>query len=44
MAVYAALRAAGARFETADEADAMAAANLGLSELGGYCFAQAVAA
>jgi hypothetical protein len=35
MAVYAALRAAGARFETADEAHAMAAANLGLSELGG---------
>jgi Holliday junction resolvasome RuvABC endonuclease subunit len=44
MAVYTALRAAGARFETADEADAMAAANLGLSELGGYCFAQVVAA
>jgi Holliday junction resolvasome RuvABC endonuclease subunit len=40
MAVYAALRAAGARFETGDEADAMAAVNLGLSELGAFCFAQ----
>lgn len=39
VAVFAAFRAAGAPFETCDEADAMAAANLGLSELGGYCFA-----
>lgn len=42
-AVYAALRAAGAPFSTHDQADAFAAANLGLSELGGYCFAQAEA-
>jgi hypothetical protein len=44
MAVYAALRAAGAPFETADETDAMCAANWGLSELGGFCFAQTEAA
>jgi hypothetical protein len=44
MAVYAALRAAGATFETADEADAFCAVNLGLSEAGGYCFVQEQAA
>jgi Holliday junction resolvasome RuvABC endonuclease subunit len=44
VAVYTALRAAGAPLETADETDAMCAANWGLSELGGFCFAQAVAA
>jgi len=40
MACYTALRAAGAPFGTADEAAAFCAVNLGLSELGGYCFAQ----
>ena len=43
-AVVAAVRAAGGRFESFDEADAFVAANYGLSELGGFCFAQAVAA
>jgi len=43
VAVYAALKAAGATFETLDESDAFAAANLGLSELGGYCFCQVAA-
>lgn len=42
--VFNALRAAGAPFETCDEADAMAAANLGLSERGGYCYAMSEAA
>jgi Holliday junction resolvasome RuvABC endonuclease subunit len=40
VAVFQALRAAGAPFETTDEADAMCAANWGLSEAGGHCFAQ----
>ena len=44
VAVYSALRAAGATFETFDESDAFVAANLGLAEAGGYCFAQAEAA
>ncbi len=39
-AVVATLRAAGATFETADEADAYCCANLGLSELGGFFFGQ----
>jgi len=39
-AVYAAFRAAGAPIETFDEGDALAVANFGLSEAGGYCFAQ----
>lgn len=43
MAVYSTVRAAGATFETADEADAFAALNWGMSELGGYCFAQVAA-
>jgi hypothetical protein len=43
VAVCEAFRAAGARFETLDEYDAMAVANWGLSELGGYCFAQVAA-
>jgi Holliday junction resolvasome RuvABC endonuclease subunit len=38
VAVAEALKAAGARFETLDEFDAMAVANWGLSEVGGYCF------
>jgi hypothetical protein len=38
--VAGALRAAGAHFETLDESDAFCAVNLGLSELGGYCFCQ----
>lgn len=42
-AVVATLRAAGATFETADEADAYCCANLGLSELGGYFFGQVAA-
>lgn len=41
VAVYTALRAAGARFETFDECDAFTCANYALSEeLGGYCFCQ----
>lgn len=44
VAVAEALRAAGASFETLDECDAYAAANFGLSELGGYCFAMGDAA
>lgn len=43
VAVFAALRAAGASFETTDEADAFCAVNLGLADLGGYCFAQEAA-
>jgi len=43
VAVCAALRAAGARFESLDEYDAAAVANFGLSELGGYCFGQVAA-
>lgn len=39
-AVVATLRAAGATFGTADEADAYCCANLGLSELGGFFFGQ----
>lgn len=42
-AVVATLRAAGATFETADEADAYCCANLGLYELGGYFFGQVAA-
>lgn len=37
-AVYAAFRAAGAPITSFDEADALAAANYGLSEHGAYCF------
>jgi hypothetical protein len=40
IAVELALRAAGGRFETADEYDAMVCANYGLSELGGYALIQ----
>jgi hypothetical protein len=41
VACYSALRAAGAPFETADEAAAFCAVNLGLSDIAGaYCFAQ----
>lgn len=40
VAVAETLKAAGARFESLDECDAMAAANWGLSELGAYCFGQ----
>jgi len=43
VAVAEALRAAGGRLETLDEYDAMAVANWGLSELGGYCFGQVAA-
>lgn len=39
VAVSNGLRAAGARFDTLDEYDAMCFVNFGLSELGGYCFA-----
>lgn len=46
-AVYEALTASGARLPAGDEgcdvADAIVAANLGLSELGGYCWAQVAA-
>jgi hypothetical protein len=42
-AVVATLRAAGATFATADEADAYCCANLGLSELGGFFFGQVAA-
>jgi hypothetical protein len=41
VACYAALRAAGAPFETADEAAAFTVLNVGLAEVGGYCFASA---
>ena len=41
LAVTVALRASGAHFKTLDEYDAMVCANLGLSEIGGYCFCQA---
>ena len=41
VAVHSALRAAGApRDWTLDVSDAMCAANYGLAEVGGYCFAQ----
>ncbi len=40
IAVYTTLRAAGAAFETADEAAAFGCVNLGLSEAGHYSFAQ----
>jgi len=40
VAVFEALRAAGASFDTLDEADAFCAANLGLADAGSYCFAQ----
>ncbi len=43
VAVFAALRASGARFETCDESDAMAVANYGLAELGGFFFGQVAA-
>ena len=43
VAVHSALRAAGAPFESLDVADAFVAANFGLSEAGGFCFAQAAA-
>jgi len=43
VAVFEALRAAGATFDTLDEADAFCAANLGLSDVGSYCFAQEAA-
>jgi Holliday junction resolvasome RuvABC endonuclease subunit len=43
IAVYTALRAAGAPFTTADEAAAFCAANLGLSEIGGCFFGQLAA-
>lgn len=39
VACYAALRAAGAPFGTADEAAAFTVLNVALSELGGFCFA-----
>lgn len=42
-AVFETLGAAGARFETEDESDAFCAANLGLSELGAFAFAQRAA-
>jgi Holliday junction resolvasome RuvABC endonuclease subunit len=42
-AVYRALRAAGAPVETFDEADALAVANFGLSELGCFSFMLAAA-
>jgi len=44
LAVYDAWLAAGRRFESLDESDAMACANLGLSHLGGYFFGQEEAA
>jgi Holliday junction resolvasome RuvABC endonuclease subunit len=40
IACYAALRAAGARFDTADEAAAFTVANVEMADLGGHCFAQ----
>lgn len=43
VAVYQALRAAGARFETMDESDAYCAANWACSERGGYTLAMAAA-
>lgn len=42
-AVVATLRAAGACFSTADEADAFCAANLGLAHLGAVCLCQVAA-
>ena len=42
-AVVATLKAAGARFETADEADAFCAVNLGLAQLGAVCLCQTAA-
>jgi hypothetical protein len=44
VACYAALRAAGAGFSTADEAAAFTVLNVALAEAGAYCFAQAHAA
>jgi hypothetical protein len=43
VACYTALRAAGAPFETADEAAAFCAVQLGLAEMGGYFFGQVAA-
>lgn len=43
MACYSALRAAGARFETADEAAAFTVANVALADAGGFCFCQEAA-
>lgn len=43
VACYSTLRAAGAHFETADEAAAFTVANVELAELGGYCFGQVAA-
>ncbi len=43
VAIFSALRSAGARFDSCDEADAFVCANYGLAELGGYCFAQEAA-
>jgi Holliday junction resolvasome RuvABC endonuclease subunit len=40
VAVYGALRAAGARFETMDESDAMCVANFAMVERGGYALIQ----
>lgn len=40
VAVAEALRASGARFDSLDEYDAACVLNFGLSDLGGYCFAQ----
>jgi hypothetical protein len=42
VAAYTTLKTAGAMFETLDQSDAFTAVNLGLSELGGYCYAQTV--
>lgn len=42
-AVQATLRAAGAPVWTPDECDAFVAANFGLAEMGGFCFAQEAA-
>ena len=41
VAVADTLKAAGANFKTLDEYDAMVCVNIGLSEMGGYCFYQA---
>src|SRR6185503_21191053 len=41
--VFKALHAMGARFESMDESDAFVCLNWGMSELGGYCFAQRAA-
>ncbi|HEU4544644.1 MAG TPA: hypothetical protein VFR23_26190 [Jiangellaceae bacterium] len=43
IACYAALRAAGAPFETADEAAAFCAVQVGLADAGGYFFGQVAA-